>query len=93
MAGVVADKQLALLGVNGLDDFEGLERHEKVRFAALMHQRVQVSVPLRRHYAAGKLEAEIWQGFDARVNDIMANPGAQQWWVHRKHWWSSEYGQ
>lgn len=93
MAGVAADKDLALIWVNGLDDFEALERHEKVRFAAVMNQFVQVAESLREHYAAGKLEHEIWQGFDARVTDIMANPGAQQWWAHRKHWWSSEYGQ
>jgi hypothetical protein len=93
MAGVAADKELALIWVNGLDDFEALERHEKVRFAAVMSQFVQVSESLRGHYVAGKLEPEIWLGFDARVTDIMANPGAQEWWVHRKHWWSSEYGQ
>lgn len=93
MAGVAADKELALIWVNGLDDFEALERHERVRFAAVMNQFVQVSESLRGHYEAGKLEPMIWQGFDARVADIMANPGAQQWWAHRRHWWSSEYGQ
>jgi hypothetical protein len=93
MAGVASDKELALIWMNGLDDFAALERHEKIRFAAVMNQFAQVSESLLGHYTAGKLEPEIWQGFDARVADIMANPGAQEWWVLRKHWWSPEYGQ
>ena len=91
MAGVAADEELALIWMNGLDDFGALDRHEKIRFAAVMNQFAQVSESLLGHFTAGKLEAEIWQGFDARVDDIMANPGAQGWWAHRKHWWSPEF--
>lgn len=92
MAGVAADKELALIWMNGLDDFDTLERHEKLRFAAVMSQFAQVSESVLGHYTAGKLEPEIWKGFDERVTDIMANPGAQKWWFLRKHWWSPEFG-
>ena len=92
MSGVAADKELAHIWMNGLNDFNSLEQHDKVRFAAVMSQFVQVSESLLGHYTAGKLDLEIWKGFDARVADIMANPGAQEWWSHRQHWWSSEYG-
>jgi hypothetical protein len=48
VAGVAADRELALIWANGLDDFEALERHEKVSFAAVMNQFVQVPESLTK---------------------------------------------
>lgn len=48
VAGVAVDKELALIGASGLDDFDALERHEKVSFAAVRNQFVQVPESLTK---------------------------------------------
>ena len=39
----------------------------------------------------GLLDARIWHGLEAPVDDILAYPGVQNWWTTRSGWYSEDF--
>jgi len=72
--------------IKGVVDFESLTPNERGRFSAILVNLTQIFESLHLHHKAGRLDFELWEGFDNRLRDVFATPGAQQWWELRKHW-------
>jgi hypothetical protein len=88
MKGVSGDASLADIWTRGLASFSDLEDVERTRFAAMLGQYMQIGESFHKHHAMRKLDPGIWLGFDARMNDIVSNPGTHQYWSLRCHWYS-----
>ena len=42
-------------------------------------------------YNAGDLDAELWEGQNAMLKDIMMQAGVVSAWNNRKHWYSKSF--
>ena len=75
----------------GLEGFSGLKDDEPMRFFAHLSMVLNFSEASYLQWKRGVLFEEQWTGVNASTTDIMAMPGAQTYWSHRRHWYSSDF--
>jgi len=85
------DQDLYSIWKTGLTDFEGLSPDERGRFSSMMVGLTQIFEGLHLHHRMGRVDPELWQGFDCRLRDVFATPGAQTWWKLRRHWHTQRF--
>ena len=91
MSSIATDESLGSIWMRGSTDFDSITANEQVRFIATMAQWCQIGESMHNHFQSGSIDPEIWRGFDMRNADVMATPGAQEYWEIRKHWFSKSY--
>jgi len=79
--------------IRGLENFEALSPEERGRFSAIVVTLTQIFESLHLHYLDGKVDPELWAGFDRRLCDVFATPGVQAWWRLRRHWHGRRFQQ
>lgn len=79
-------KDLYEIWMKGLVDFNSLPADERGRFSSILVNLTQIFESLHLHHKAGKVDPGLWEGFDNRLRDVFATPGAQCWWALRRHW-------
>jgi hypothetical protein len=42
-------------------------------------------------HLGGALAPELWKTFEQTTADLIAYPGAQDWWATRKHWHTAKF--
>jgi len=90
MYGMSSSESLGNIYIRGLDSFDELPAGEKIRFTTLLSQITQITESLHKHYLEGKLDPDLWRGYDARMKDLFSQPGAKSWWGTRRHWFSEK---
>ena len=86
-----ADKELYEIWMKGLVEFESLPAIERGRFSAILVGLTQIFEGLHLHHRDGKVDPGLWEGFDNRLRDVFATPGAQCWWKLRRHWHTKRF--
>lgn len=77
---------LYAIWMRGLQDFESLPPADRGRFSSILVSLTQIFECLHLQHRDGKVDPGLWEGFDNRLSDVFAMPGAQQWWKLRRHW-------
>ena len=90
MSGVSTSETLGDIYIRGLDNFDELTPGEKMRFTAFLSQMTQITESLQNHYFEGKLDPDLWRGYDARMKDVFSQPGVKSWWGTRRHHFSEK---
>ena len=85
------DKELYAIWMKGLTDFEAMSADERGRFSSILVGLTQIFEGLHLHHRMGRVDPELWQGFDNRLRDVFATPGAQSWWKLRRHWHTKRF--
>ena len=86
-------EDLYRIWMKGLVDFDGLSPEERGRFSAILVNLTQIFECLFLHYREGKVDADLWRGFDSRLRDVFATTGVQSWWRLRCHWHTQAFQQ
>ena len=75
----------------GLHDFESLEGTDLVGFAQVMLQLFRAYEEAYYGHLEGHLDARVWYGWEAAMNDLNGYPGVQGWWRLRSHWFHEDF--
>ncbi len=89
--GISASNESSDLWLRGLEDFENLNRTEKVRFSSLLNQAVRVYESAYYQLKCGVLDKDIFDGFNRGFLDVMNEKGARSWWSYRKRVYGNEF--
>ena len=88
----LADNQnLRELYYRGLHDFESLEGADLVGFGVLMSGLFRLCEEAYYRHLEGHLDARVWYGWEAAMNDLNGYPGVQGWWRSRSHWFHEDF--
>ncbi len=88
---LATDKGLAEVYLHGIRELKSIQEVELVRFASVLGFMFRVFEEAYFQWKEGNLDAHVWQGFEARVNDMLAYPGVQEWWFTRSHWFGEQF--
>ena len=75
----------------GLHDFESLEGADLVGFGILMSGLFRLCEEAYYRHLEGHLDARVWYGWEAAMNDLNGYPGVQGWWRLRSHWFHEDF--
>src|SRR6266566_5052920 len=78
--------------LRGLQSFVDLNPVEKLRFSAFFNRFLNYFEGMYFAHRDGLLTASAWGKIERTVNDLVAYPGIQQWWMTRRHWHTEEFG-
>lgn len=80
------DADLYEIWMKGLERFDTLPPIERGRFSAILVNLSQIFESVHLHYREGRVDPDLWLGFENRMQDVFATPGVQSWWKLRRHW-------
>ena len=75
-------------GANGLPN---LKDGEIIQFGAFLDQNFILYEAYFLQWKAGVLDGRLWSIFGHCIADLLAQPGQQQWWETRRHWFDREF--
>ncbi len=90
---LATDRELATLYLQGIRDFGSLDDSDVVRFSSALGFLFRVSEENFFQWKEGDLDAHLWRGYESPIEDILAYPGAREWWSTRSHWYSAPFGE
>ncbi len=85
------DRDFAVVFLQAIRSFEGLEAPDKLRFSAFFTRYTRNCEGMYIYYRDGALEKALWEGVERTMADYFAYPGVREWWVTRKHWLTDEF--
>jgi hypothetical protein len=88
---MASDKELAAIYLCGLRDFGAIKDAELVRFGSALGCLFRVFEEAFFQRKEGHLDEQLWNGFEAPMADMLAYPGAREWWSTRSHWYSKPF--
>ena len=88
---VVTTSERAELFLAGMTDMSGLEPAQRLRFSAIVGHLVRLFEQLFYQNQAGRVDPEVWEGFDQQLHDLAAYPGIEAWWPTRSHWYGRRF--
>ena len=93
MASVIQDiagsQERAEIWLKGMNDFDGLESAERLRFSGIVGHLLRLTEQL--YYQSRGGGVEVWGGFENQLHDIAAYPGFVDWWPTRAHWYGAKF--
>jgi hypothetical protein len=88
---LASDEELADVYLRGLREFGSINDSEFVRFSSTLGFMFRVFEESFYQWKEGNLDAHLWNGFEAPIADMLAYPGAREWWSTRSHWYSPQF--
>ena len=86
-----ADSSNASIYLKGIVGIASLSPEERVHFFALMHVVAKTWEDTWFQWRAGTLADKYWGGQQNQFLDIFSQPGPQQYWALRKHWFDVDF--
>ncbi len=77
--------------IEGLKDWNGLELRDQVILSAILLHWFRMFEQLFYQSMSGRLESDLWAGFERQLGDFVAYPGCQRWWAERGHWFGDTF--
>ncbi len=77
--------------LRGVQCFSDLDPVSKVRFSAFFSRFFKNFEGMYYYRRDGTLGASLWGEVERTMSDLIAYPGARQWWETRKHWHTEEF--
>ena len=85
------DSSRASVYIAALEGIDSLSAEERVRFFALMHVVAKTWEDTWFQWRVGTLGDAYWEGQQASFLDIFSQPGPQEYWALRKHWFDLDF--
>lgn len=83
--------EFAMLFLQGVQSFDGLQPSSKLRFSAFFTRFVRNCEGMFIYYRDGALEKPLWDEVEQTLSDYFAYPGVREWWATRRHWVTDEF--
>jgi hypothetical protein len=83
--------ELSAIFLRGLQSFADLDAVSKLRFSAFFNRLVNYFEGMYFAHCDHILANASWGRVERTMTDLIAYPGAQQWWEERKHWHTVEF--
>ncbi len=77
--------------LSGLQNFELLDPVSRLRFGAYLLRVFRYWDGIYFHYTDGTMPPQFWQSVRRQMQDIVAYPGVQAWWVSRQNWYTDDF--
>jgi hypothetical protein len=78
-ANLSENRELAILFLKGLRDFESLDEPETVQFSSYLNRLLRVMEAMFHQYQRHRLDATVWSGLNEALRDICRYPGMKSW--------------
>lgn len=88
---MATDEELAAIYLRGLRDYGSVKEVELVRFSSALGLLFRVFDEAFFQWKEGNLDSSVWHGFESPMADMLAYPGAREWWSTRSHWYSEPF--
>ncbi len=75
-------------GANGISNIKG---GEIIQFGAFLDQCFITFEAFYFQWKAGVLDSRLWSIYRHSIADLLVQPGQQQWWEIRRHWYDKEF--
>ncbi len=75
-------------GANGISNIKG---GEIIQFGAFLDQCFITFEAFYFQWKAGVLDSRLWSIYRHSIADLLVQPGQQQWWETRRHWYDKEF--
>jgi hypothetical protein len=85
------DRGFAVLFLQGMRSFQGLDAPDKLRFSAFFTRYTRNCEGMFIYYRDGALGEPLWDEVERTMSDYFAYPGVREWWATRKHWLTDEF--
>jgi len=86
-----ANDALSEVVYRGLHDADSLDPHEAFRFYSSLFRLFRAWEAVFQYSRDGGLHRWGAEGFTTTMSDILGFPGAQAYWLDRKHWFSPAF--
>jgi hypothetical protein len=83
--------QLADVYYRGLRNPRELTASEEVQFSCFIGQLFWSWEMIFHQTRRGREPSDIWQAQVSIIDDVLATPGAMEWWESRKRWYSNTF--
>ncbi len=77
--------------IEGLKDWNALELRDQVSLSAILSHWFRMFEQLFYQNKAGRVDTDLWAGFERQLRDFVAYPGCQRWWTERGHWYGNTF--
>jgi len=91
--GLAGNPQIGELYYRGMRDLASMQGPDLPRFSALMDSLFRIYEDMYYQHVERHLDPHVWRGFEAIMRDIIAYPGAREWWQSRRHWFSGKFAE
>ncbi len=88
---IVTTPEQAELFMAALGQFDRLEGADRLRISAILSHLLRLFEQLFYQQEAGRVDAEVWQGYEHQLHDMAAYPGFKSWWPTRSHWYGTRF--
>jgi len=78
--------------LRGLQSFSDLDPVSKLRLSAFLNRFFKNWQAMYFSRCDGILTESLWNEVERTMSDILAYPGAREWWQTRSHWLTEEFG-
>ena len=83
--------EIAEVWTKGMADFDALVLSEQAQFSSIIGRILRITEGFYLSYSAGDLDAELWEGQNAMLKDVVMHAGVVSSWNNRKHWYSKSF--
>ena len=84
------NKEVAEIWLKGIENFDSLDKVEKVRFLGDLSRTFRSTEGLLYLKLRGRLDPTVWKGMDRSTRDLCICPGVKSFWSMRSHWYTDE---
>jgi hypothetical protein len=85
------NREFSAIYLRGMQSFQDLDPVSKAQFSAFLNRTFKNSQAIYFAHRHGMLPAPLWGEVERTMTDLIAYPGAQQWWQTRRHWHTEEF--
>lgn len=86
-----SSRDLASVLYRGAPGFDNLRDDEVIKFCAFFDQCFITFQAFYFEWKQGLLAPELWDTYRHVICDLLVQPGQQEYWQHRRHWYNDEF--
>ena len=88
---MAGDPEFACLYTRAVQDFDGLDAADRLRFSAYYMSTYYQLQEMHRLAEEGAIDADTWSGFHSLLQETTRYPGVRQWFAVRRTWFSERF--
>ncbi len=84
-------REFSAVYLRGMQSFQDLDAVSKTQISAFFNRTFKNFQAIYFAHRHGMLPEPLWGEVERTMTDLIAYPGAQQWWQTRRHWHTEEF--
>ena len=88
---MIEDPEISRIFRVGTEGWEGFGPDEKARFFHIIFVWLKNIEGAHYHFRRGRLDPEVWMGWEVVIHSYLAGPGVQAYWANRRQGFSLSF--